>query len=209
MVSSNLDGLFIGNVERGTNIQFGDGVHEYRGAATYMMDEVGCHLLSASWGLRCYWTLIMVVHADGYWINARNHGNGDQTFSSSGLGNQTFNSSDHGKNGLVMSWGFQNRIHNMHLSRRHGTYTEVKREVELVDEELSGFDENEVKRRINVALLCTQTSPTQRPSTSRVVYFMISSEKARDGRDSLVCVPFFVDNLGVVEHIVYNRWSLT
>ena len=41
--------------------------------------------------------------------------------------------------------------------------------IELVDEELSEFDENEVKRVISVALLCTQTSPMQRPSMSRVV----------------------------------------
>ncbi|KAJ9562947.1 hypothetical protein OSB04_008107 [Centaurea solstitialis] len=46
---------------------------------------------------------------------------------------------------------------------------EANREIELVDEELSEFDENEVKRVISIALLCTQTSPTQRPSMSRVI----------------------------------------
>lgn len=38
-----------------------------------------------------------------------------------------------------------------------------------MDEELSEFNETEVKRMTKVALLCTQTSPTQRPSMSRVV----------------------------------------
>ncbi|XP_062118270.1 probable LRR receptor-like serine/threonine-protein kinase At1g56140 [Humulus lupulus] len=42
-------------------------------------------------------------------------------------------------------------------------------EIELADSELSEFDEEEVKRIIGVALLCTQTSPTLRPSMSRVV----------------------------------------
>ncbi|KAK2968129.1 hypothetical protein RJ640_001151 [Escallonia rubra] len=46
---------------------------------------------------------------------------------------------------------------------------ENNREVELVDANLSDFDENAVKRVIGVALLCTQTSPTLRPSMSRVV----------------------------------------
>ncbi|KAK3035086.1 hypothetical protein RJ639_032588 [Escallonia herrerae] len=46
---------------------------------------------------------------------------------------------------------------------------ENNREVELVDAKLSDFDENAVKRVIGVALLCTQTSPTLRPSMSRVV----------------------------------------
>ncbi|CAH1450900.1 unnamed protein product [Lactuca virosa] len=46
---------------------------------------------------------------------------------------------------------------------------EDNRELELVDEELSEFDETEVKRMTRVCLLCTQTSSTQRPSMSRVV----------------------------------------
>ncbi|KAL7590821.1 hypothetical protein Lser_V15G35427 [Lactuca serriola] len=46
---------------------------------------------------------------------------------------------------------------------------EDNRELELVDEELSEFDEGEVKRMMRIAHLCTQTSPTQRPSMSRVV----------------------------------------
>ncbi|KAI3751688.1 hypothetical protein L2E82_22779 [Cichorium intybus] len=46
---------------------------------------------------------------------------------------------------------------------------EANRELELVDEELSEFDESELKRVMRVALLCTQTSSTQRPSMSRVV----------------------------------------
>ena len=42
-------------------------------------------------------------------------------------------------------------------------------EIELVDANLSEFNEEEVKRVIGVALLCTQTSPQLRPSMSRVV----------------------------------------
>ncbi|KAJ9562948.1 hypothetical protein OSB04_008108 [Centaurea solstitialis] len=57
---------------------------------------------------------------------------------------------------------------------------ETNREIELVDEELSEFDENEVKRGISVALLCTQTSPTQRPSMSRVVA-MLSGDVEANG----------------------------
>ncbi|KAL7590818.1 hypothetical protein Lser_V15G35420 [Lactuca serriola] len=57
---------------------------------------------------------------------------------------------------------------------------EANRELELVDEELSEFDENEVKRVIRVALLCTQTSPTYRPSMSRVVA-MISGDVEASG----------------------------
>ncbi|KAI8553175.1 hypothetical protein RHMOL_Rhmol06G0323900 [Rhododendron molle] len=46
---------------------------------------------------------------------------------------------------------------------------ENDREVELVDGTLLEFDEEEVKRVIGVALLCTQTSPQLRPSMSRAV----------------------------------------
>ncbi|KAI8567213.1 hypothetical protein RHMOL_Rhmol02G0103200 [Rhododendron molle] len=46
---------------------------------------------------------------------------------------------------------------------------ENDREVELVDSTLLEFDEEEVKRVIGVALLCTQTSPQLRPSMSRAV----------------------------------------
>ncbi|XP_076910282.1 putative LRR receptor-like serine/threonine-protein kinase At1g56130 [Bidens hawaiensis] len=46
---------------------------------------------------------------------------------------------------------------------------EANNELELVDEELSEFDENEVKRVMRITLLCTQTSPMQRPTMSRVV----------------------------------------
>lgn len=38
-----------------------------------------------------------------------------------------------------------------------------------MDSKLEEFDENEVKRVIGVALLCTQTSPALRPSMSRAV----------------------------------------
>ncbi|KAK3042632.1 hypothetical protein RJ639_000884, partial [Escallonia herrerae] len=46
---------------------------------------------------------------------------------------------------------------------------ENNHEIELVDATLSEFSEQEVKRVIGVALLCTQTSPALRPSMSRVV----------------------------------------
>ncbi|KAG4399458.1 hypothetical protein AAZX31_08G232000 [Glycine max] len=41
--------------------------------------------------------------------------------------------------------------------------------IDLVDDRLSEFNEEEVKRVVGIALLCTQTSPTLRPSMSRVV----------------------------------------
>ncbi|KAI4333318.1 hypothetical protein L6164_018146 [Bauhinia variegata] len=46
---------------------------------------------------------------------------------------------------------------------------ENKGVTELVDPRLSEFNEEEVKRIVGVALLCTQTSPALRPSMSRVV----------------------------------------
>lgn len=56
----------------------------------------------------------------------------------------------------------------------------------MVDSELSKLNENEVKRIIRVALLCTQTSPTLRPSMSRVVPMLlgdieVSTEILRPG----------------------------
>ncbi|KAH7859789.1 hypothetical protein Vadar_005486 [Vaccinium darrowii] len=53
-----------------------------------------------------------------------------------------------------------------HLHKSH-------REVELVDEDLPEFNEEEVKRVIGVALLCTQTSPQLRPSMSLAVKMLI------------------------------------
>ncbi|XP_010243680.1 PREDICTED: probable LRR receptor-like serine/threonine-protein kinase At1g56140 [Nelumbo nucifera] len=46
---------------------------------------------------------------------------------------------------------------------------EHHRELELMDQTLEEFDESEACRLIRVALLCTQASPTLRPSMSRVV----------------------------------------
>ncbi|KAK9937489.1 hypothetical protein M0R45_014275 [Rubus argutus] len=46
---------------------------------------------------------------------------------------------------------------------------ENKREVELVDSRLSEFNEEEAKRVMKIGLLCTQTSPMQRPTMSTVV----------------------------------------
>ena len=63
---------------------------------------------------------------------------------------------------------------------------EQDRELELVDPELSKFDEEEVRRIIGMALLCTQTSPGIRPSMSRVVAMLsgdadVSTEISRPG----------------------------
>ncbi|XP_062118262.1 probable LRR receptor-like serine/threonine-protein kinase At1g56140 [Humulus lupulus] len=63
---------------------------------------------------------------------------------------------------------------------------EQNNEADLVDSELSEFDEDEVRRLIRVALLCTQTSPTSRPSMSRVVAMLsgdieVSTEISRPG----------------------------
>lgn len=46
---------------------------------------------------------------------------------------------------------------------------ETNQEMELLDRTLSEVKEDEVKRIIGVALLCSQTSPNLRPSMSRVV----------------------------------------
>ncbi|KAG8365259.1 hypothetical protein BUALT_Bualt18G0085600 [Buddleja alternifolia] len=46
---------------------------------------------------------------------------------------------------------------------------ENNKEIELVDPTLREFDANEVRRIIDIALLCTQASPGLRPSMSRVV----------------------------------------
>ncbi|KAK4594650.1 hypothetical protein RGQ29_018368 [Quercus rubra] len=50
---------------------------------------------------------------------------------------------------------------------------ENNREVELVDPTLSEINEEDVKRVIRVSLLCTQASPTLRPSMSRVVAMLL------------------------------------
>ncbi|THG10396.1 hypothetical protein TEA_022065 [Camellia sinensis var. sinensis] len=52
--------------------------------------------------------------------------------------------------------------------------------VELVDANLSEFNEEEVKRVIGVSLLCTQTSPTLRPSMSRVVAMLSGDIEVSD-----------------------------
>ena len=46
-------------------------------------------------------------------------------------------------------------------------------EIDLVDAKLSEFNEEEVKRVMGVSFLCTQTSPTLRPSMSRVVAMLL------------------------------------
>ncbi|KAI3456690.1 hypothetical protein Pfo_013353 [Paulownia fortunei] len=50
-----------------------------------------------------------------------------------------------------------------------GIYLLEWREMELVDTNLSEFNEDNARRLIGVALLCSQTSPVARPSMSRVV----------------------------------------
>ncbi|GMP51812.1 hypothetical protein CsSME_00017899 [Camellia sinensis var. sinensis] len=57
---------------------------------------------------------------------------------------------------------------------------ENNHEVELVDANLSEFNEEEVKRVIGVSLLCTQTSPTLRPSMSRVVAMLSGDIEVSD-----------------------------
>jgi hypothetical protein len=59
-------------------------------------------------------------------------------------------------------------------------------EIDLTDSTLSEFNEEEVKRMIGVSLLCTQASPTSRPSMSRVVAMLsgdieVSSVTTRPG----------------------------
>ncbi|KAG5546875.1 hypothetical protein RHGRI_018890 [Rhododendron griersonianum] len=67
--------------------------------------------------------------------------------------------------------GLQNGNYNVTLQFAEIAWRlhENDREVELVDATLLEFDEEEVKRVIGVALLCTQTSPQLRPSMSRAV----------------------------------------
>jgi hypothetical protein len=59
-------------------------------------------------------------------------------------------------------------------------------EIDLMDSTLSEFNEEEAKRMIGVSLLCTQASPTLRPSMSRVVAMLsgemeVSSVTSRPG----------------------------
>ncbi|KAA8523441.1 hypothetical protein F0562_009864 [Nyssa sinensis] len=76
---------------------------------------------------------------------------------------------------------------------------ENDREVELTDSNLSEFNEEEVKRMIGIALLCTQTSPTMRPSMSRVVAMLSGDIEAISTRKmklmarstSICCIAFF------------------
>ncbi|VFQ69945.1 unnamed protein product [Cuscuta campestris] len=63
---------------------------------------------------------------------------------------------------------------------------EEKQTHKLVDSRLSEYNEEEVKQMIGVALLCTQTSPSLRPSMSRAVTMLlgdaeVSSDISRPG----------------------------
>ncbi|KAL8171683.1 hypothetical protein V2J09_023487, partial [Rumex salicifolius] len=57
------------------------------------------------------------------------------------------------------------------FGNKHFTWElyESNRELELVDENLKEIDDDEVKRVIRIALLCTQISHAERPTMSRVV----------------------------------------
>lgn len=50
---------------------------------------------------------------------------------------------------------------------------ENERDVEMVDPRLSEFEEEEVKKVIQVALLCTQMQPSVRPPMSGVVAMLL------------------------------------
>ncbi|KAI3823240.1 hypothetical protein L1987_04673 [Smallanthus sonchifolius] len=54
---------------------------------------------------------------------------------------------------------------------------ESKRHLELVDQSLSSFDEQEATRMIGVALLCVQASPALRPAMSRVIAMLLGDAK--------------------------------
>lgn len=53
-------------------------------------------------------------------------------------------------------------------------------DVELVDPDLTLFDEEEVKRVMGVAFLCTQTEHTIRPTMSRVVGMLIGNVEVNE-----------------------------
>ncbi|KFK41450.1 hypothetical protein AALP_AA2G132100 [Arabis alpina] len=57
---------------------------------------------------------------------------------------------------------------------------EKNREVELIDDDLSEFNMEEVKRVIGIALLCTQASHTLRPPMSRVVAMLSGDVEVND-----------------------------
>ncbi|KAF6147878.1 hypothetical protein GIB67_014458 [Kingdonia uniflora] len=57
----------------------------------------------------------------------------------------------------------------IYLLERAWYLHENNRGLELVDQTLSDFNEEEAKRILGVSLLCTQASPSLRPSMSRVV----------------------------------------
>ncbi|ESQ29849.1 hypothetical protein EUTSA_v10012222mg, partial [Eutrema salsugineum] len=69
---------------------------------------------------------------------------------------------------------------------------EKNREVELVDDELSEFNMEEVKRMIGVALLCIQTSYALRPPMSRVVAMLSGDIEISD----VTSKPEYLDHWG-------------
>ncbi|KAJ0501037.1 putative protein kinase RLK-Pelle-DLSV family [Helianthus annuus] len=82
---------------------------------------------------------------------------------------------------------------------------EANSEVELVDEELSEFDENEVKRVTRIALLCTQTSPMQRPPMSRVVA-MLSGDIEAGG---VITRPEYLTGFNFKDATTFNSTAST
>ncbi|KAL3519603.1 hypothetical protein ACH5RR_017752 [Cinchona calisaya] len=74
------------------------------------------------------------------------------------------------------NWGFYDPDHDYNLIGHTWKLWNGERSIELVDEILHGsFSENEVIRCIQVALLCVQHRPEERPTMSAVV-FMLSNE---------------------------------
>uniref|UniRef100_A0A7N2LI47 non-specific serine/threonine protein kinase n=1 Tax=Quercus lobata TaxID=97700 RepID=A0A7N2LI47_QUELO len=75
---------------------------------------------------------------------------------------------------------------------------ENNREVDLVDARLSEFNKEDVKQVIGVSFLCTQSSPTLRPSMSRVVAMLlgdIAVSISKHKEDSSVTRPILLDDL--------------
>ncbi|KAG6496558.1 hypothetical protein ZIOFF_044425 [Zingiber officinale] len=57
---------------------------------------------------------------------------------------------------------------------------ENNKKIEVVDQSLTSFDEEEVNRVIGVALLCTQASPAHRPPMSRVMAMLVGDLEIMD-----------------------------
>lgn len=60
------------------------------------------------------------------------------------------------------------------------TLDEKSRDIELIDDELSEYNMEEMKRMIGIALLCIQSSHALRPTMSRVVAMLSEDVKVND-----------------------------